>query len=608
MENLSESAVGVSGYVESLKRDRDRFVRLAFCAADVLLEVDADFVITFATGASHSLIGSAPETLLGKPFTDLVVSEDALLITELLKGIAPGSRLDPIPMKLKGVNGPTVPLSLTGYRIPEEPGDFFFAIRLGSPWTATDTLMADLRDPESGLLQKEAFADFASKQIREAGERGESLKLTMLHTGDLSDMRARLDPEETKSAIRTMSACLKANATGRQAAGQLEEGAYGFLHRANLDVRKITRRVAQIFQAADPTGAGISVNAGTVAADAGDMSEGDSVRVLLYTVNQFCETGGEKFEMASLADNLKTMTRETTEKLAKFRTIAEQGRFDIALQPIVALDTGAIHHYEALARFGKKLDRSPYELIKFAENTGVISDFDLAMTKRALEWLATQNKSGTQYVVAVNLSGQSIVNTGLIAALHDLLQKFDESRSQLMFEITESSRIDDLDGANRFIQGLRQAGHQVCLDDFGSGSAALRYLHALDVDVVKIDGQYVRSAMESPRNQSFLKAMTGLCHDLGIETIAEMVEDEPCAAMLRDCQVRFGQGYLFGMPAFDISKISSATATKPKATTQSPTKSRETPDAIGMITLEEMEAAKPKKKRSRTKALGDDRW
>jgi len=91
MKNLEQSAVGVSGYVESLRRDRDRFVALAFCAADLLLEATVDNEIVFAAGASQSLIGQPPESLVGKSFIDLVVPEDVPLITELLKGMSPGA-------------------------------------------------------------------------------------------------------------------------------------------------------------------------------------------------------------------------------------------------------------------------------------------------------------------------------------------------------------------------------------------------------------------------------------------------------------------------------------------------------------------------------------
>ena len=564
MKNLEQSAVGVSGYVESLRKDRDRFVALAFCAADLLLEVNASNEILFAAGASHSLIGLSPESLVGTSFLDLVVAEDVPLIAELLKGMAPGSRLDPIPLKLNGAKGPSVQLSLMGYHLPDLSGNQFFAIRLGTSGTRIDIPMDAVRDPLTGLLEKEPFATLASQQIREAGERGETLKLTMVQSGEFDELRARTDTEHAESALRTMGVCLQANAAGGQAAGHLDDGAFGFLHKPELDVKKITSRIEDIFKAADPTGVGIALNTGTVDADISSMSESDSVRVLLYTVNRFCETGGNGFEMSSLSDNLQTMTRETTEKLVKFRKIAEQSRFDIAFQPIVDLDTEAIHHFEALARFGKHLDRSPYELITFAENTGVIADFDLAMAKKVLTWLKDQNSLGMMHVVAVNVSGQSIANTIFVNALHDLLYKFDAFRCQLMFEITESAKIDDLESANRFIQGLQKAGHKVCLDDFGAGAAALRYLHALEVDVVKIDGQYVRSAMDKPRNKAFLKAIAGLCHDLGITTIAEMIETDDQADMLRDAGVHFGQGYLYGKPSFDVGEFARAPKRKRK--------------------------------------------
>ena len=133
MKNLEQSAVGVSEYVESLRRDRDRFVALAFCAADMLLEVDAANEIIFAAGASYSLIGQQPEDLVGQAFLDLVVPEDVPLISELLKGMTPGSRLDPIPLKLKGAKGPIVELSLMGYHLPDLSENNFFRHPVGQP-------------------------------------------------------------------------------------------------------------------------------------------------------------------------------------------------------------------------------------------------------------------------------------------------------------------------------------------------------------------------------------------------------------------------------------------------------------------------------------------
>jgi len=119
MNNFEQSAVGVSGYIENLRKDRDRFVALAFCAAGLLLEVNASSEIIFAAGASHSLIGKPPESLVGTAFLDLVVPENVPLIAELLKGMKPGSRLDPIPLKLVGANGDAVLTEL--HNMSEDP-------------------------------------------------------------------------------------------------------------------------------------------------------------------------------------------------------------------------------------------------------------------------------------------------------------------------------------------------------------------------------------------------------------------------------------------------------------------------------------------------------
>jgi EAL domain-containing protein (putative c-di-GMP-specific phosphodiesterase class I) len=550
-----QSAAGVSGYVESLKRDRDRFVALAFCAADLLIEINANGIVTFSAGATQSLMGKRPEELIGLSFMSLMAEPYQALVRELISGMTPGARLDPVPVRLNGQQGPTVPLSLMGYHLPDMPGCHFFAFRLGAVPAAEALLDGATRDSESGLLEKDAFACIASHQISEAGKRGEKLALTMVHTGDLSKFRAKLDQESSTSLMQNLGACLQANSTAGQSAGRLDDNSYGFLHRAGIDIKTIIGRVEEIFQAADPRGVGIPIRTGTIGADIGGRSASDAKRALLYTVNKFCDCDGVDFDRTSLARNLEKLSRETDLMLVKFRDATDKGKFDIAFQPIVSLETYKIHHFEALARMNGVISESPYHLITFGENAGIIQDFDLAMCRRVLDWLLESSARGEKHVIAVNVSGRSVVNSAFVSALHDLLEKFSSVRSGLIFEVTESAKIDDLNAANAFIQGLRDAGNLVCLDDFGAGSAALRYLHAFDIDIVKIDGQYVRTAEGSERNRAFLRAVIGLCRDLDVETIAEMVEDDKTAIMLRATGVQYAQGYHFGKPAFDIKSF-----------------------------------------------------
>jgi EAL domain-containing protein (putative c-di-GMP-specific phosphodiesterase class I) len=125
-------------------------------------------------------------------------------------------------------------------------------------------------------------------------------------------------------------------------------------------------------------------------------------------------------------------------------------------------------------------------------------------------------------------------------------------RDRLMFEITESSRIDDLRAANQFVLKLRSSGYAVCLDDFGAGAANFQYLASLDVDIVKLDGAAVRCAQRSAKGMAFLKALVGLCRELGIGTVIEMVDSPASLQFARACGANYVQGYLFGKPHADI--------------------------------------------------------
>ena len=174
------------------------------------------------------------------------------------------------------------------------------------------------------------------------------------------------------------------------------------------------------------------------------------------------------------------------------------------------------------------------------------------MCERVIKKINQANDNGHELYIAVNLSGRSLEDKSFLEAFAKLLSKHEKIRTQLMFEVTESAEIIDLDATNNFITGLREKGHHVCLDDFGAGAAAFQYLRALDIDFVKIDGMYVREALVKANGKSFLRAMANLCSDIGIDTIAEMVEDEEVAGFLIESGVRYGQGYLFGKPSLGI--------------------------------------------------------
>jgi EAL domain-containing protein (putative c-di-GMP-specific phosphodiesterase class I) len=129
-----------------------------------------------------------------------------------------------------------------------------------------------------------------------------------------------------------------------------------------------------------------------------------------------------------------------------------------------------------------------------------------------------------------------------------MLEAETEVADRLTFEVTDSSAFGDLYLANTAIQRIRQRGFDVCLDDFGAGGASLASLRALSVDSVKIDGQCVQEVAQSGRDSALVRHLSQLCEELGVATIAEMVETAQAAGALAGIGVKLGQGFYFGRP------------------------------------------------------------
>ena len=124
---------------------------------------------------------------------------------------------------------------------------------------------------------------------------------------------------------------------------------------------------------------------------------------------------------------------------------------------------------------------------------------------------------------------------------------------RLVLEITDAAQIFNLHEAKRLLARIRKLGARISLDDFGSGGAAFELLRNLPADFAKFDRDFILDAAD-PKGKSVLKAMTGLCHDLGIVTVGECVEDAATLANLCSVGIDYAQGYYFGQPAVDAAK------------------------------------------------------
>ena len=531
-------------HLERLRLERDRFIAFAFAAADVLIELDSKHRVCYAAGATRTLFGADATSLLGRRLFDRLENEERDRLLAALAAIPTGNRMPTISVRLRDKALP--PVAVTGYYLTDFGGRFYLALCVEKPAPQA----AAKRDGATGLLDTGSFGALVSDRIQSGKENGADCELTLIDLNEFNSLREHIDAEAAQSFFSQLGNTLRASSLDGDSAGRFDNETYGLLHERSLDVDGLRSQISTFAQSIDPQGVGFSVQAATVnLEEQGTNSPEHIAKAVLFTINKFSERQGDAFSVTSLSQGYELMLNDTVEQISKFKTIVEDGKFDVALQPIVDLETRQVHHYEALVRFDNQDgSASPAGLIGFAEETGIIGDLDLAMARRAIELLTNAAKTGQDLCLAVNLSGRSLSSPAFIASLLALLGRHSSIRSKLWFEITESSKIKDLVAMNNLIQSLRAAGHVVCLDDFGAGAAAFQYLRALEVDVVKIDGAYVREALTRPRGKAFLKAMVGLCRDLDIVVVAEMVEDENTVTFLRECGVQFAQGYLFGPP------------------------------------------------------------
>lgn len=475
------------------------------------------------------------------------------MVRQALASAHRGMRLRNLVAHLEGPLGQRAAFAIHGYHLPDMNGHYFLSLRGDA-----QALLYGEGDPrrlapggDSGLPNGRSFAALVGGRLR-SEIATESYQLTLIRLDGASTFFHRLERIARQSLAEAIGGLLRAHAVQGEMAGQFDHETFGFIHVRDADLGNFHAQLAELLTKIDPKKEGVAIRVGTVAMDVASMGEPEQVKALIHTINQFTDRRPEDFAITSLSGALSDLIGETIHKISEFRQVIASGEFAMAFQPIVDLATRRIHHFEVLVRFSSFGGRfSSYEAITFAEQTGLICDFDLAMCGKALDWL--EHADDGQLPIAVNLSGNSIGTPAFVKSLHDLLERHRSVRHLVMFEITESARISDLRGVQDVVRGLRHAGHKVCLDDFGAGASAFHYLRALDVDVVKIDGAYVRDALKSSKGAAFLKAMASLCNDLGIEVVGEMVEDEASVAFLRQCGVHYGQGYLFGRPSDKVS-------------------------------------------------------
>lgn len=240
---------------------------------------------------------------------------------------------------------------------------------------------------------------------------------------------------------------------------------------------------------------------------------------------------------------------EASEWLARIKSALRDGGFTLLFQPVIRLGSGEVEHYEALVRMsGSGGDELlPERFVPCAERYGLMPQIDRWVFDEVLRTLEQR----PALRIFANLSGASLNDESLLAYIESRIRAAALAPGRLSFEITESAAVADFASARNWIRRLKELGCFFALDDFGVGFSSLGYLRALAVDYVKIDRTFIRDVDTNATNRALVQAVKTVAHTLGKEVIAEGVETEAHASVLRELGVEHGQGYHWGRPALD---------------------------------------------------------
>lgn len=242
-----------------------------------------------------------------------------------------------------------------------------------------------------------------------------------------------------------------------------------------------------------------------------------------------------------------------------FKAAIDKDEIEVYLQPKVNFSSSVIESCEALARWAhpKHGIILPACFVELAERTGMMSDLTHAVLRKALKCLQEIQEEIPVFSISVNISASSLTDTRLVDQILQLLKEYRIQPNTLELEITGSTAFDNPEAAASALMLLHNEGVKTCIDDFGCGHSSLAILKKLPVHCLNLDRFFVTNMCSDEDNYNFVKSTIALAASLGMQCVAEGVEDEQTFLTLKAMGCHSVQGYFIGkpIPSADVGRV-----------------------------------------------------
>ncbi len=549
----------------SARQNEARFRSLVQHSSDVIIVTRADGAVRFVSPSASRVLGYDPSSMVRRSVSELLHPDDRERAASFFSTAA----------KTPGVTGPVE------WRFSQPDGSWLHAEILATNLLHDPTVKGVVlntrdvserrrleeqlthqafHDPLTGLANRALFRDRVSHALALAQRRGSPVTVLFLDLDDFKKVNDSLGHGEGDRLLIAVAerflACARSADTVARLGGDefaiLIEGAEG---RDGLPDRLAAAMSHPFSLSGNQVRATASI--GVASASPDDRAD-DLLRnadMAMYAAKRHGKGRAETYESRMYTD-----IRERLDLEAALRAAIEGQQLTLFYQPIVNLQTGAIHGVEALLRwehpqFGRLL---PQHFIPLAEETGLIMQLGswvLGEACRQLQvWRAAHPR--LSLAIAVNISGRQFQGSGLVDALRQTLTSSGVEPSSVVLEITESVLMQT-DPVLERLQQLKGLGVRLAIDDFGTGYSSLSYLQRFPIDILKIAKPFVEEVGQGADRSALARAIVGLGDTLKLQTIAEGIERAEQRAALIELGCTLGQGYHFwpSLPASGIDEL-----------------------------------------------------
>ena len=544
-----------------------RFEDFASAAADWFWETDTEDRYTYVSGGFEARTGVTRDVVIGRDRMALV---DKTLEPELWESyralVAAREPLHKFEFKSQLVDGSVRIYQTSGVPRFSQDGEFLGYRGAGRDVTESRSMTRRLRhqathDALTGLLNRYAFEQRVTQALIRARDEGVSHVLCYLDLDQFKVVNDTCGHVAGDALLKQLSTSLSTQVRRDDTLSRLGGDEFGVLL-ANCGI-DIGQRIAEKIRAEiEEFRFSWGENTFRIGASIGLAVIDDSCTGLedvLSAADTACYAAKERGRncvQTHLRDNAEMERRRGEMRwVPRIQKALETDQFELFYQPITPVNqdgAGQGIHCEILLRLRDNVGAlvAPGAFLPAAERYDQIAAIDVWVFESVLRWLQQHPQVLAElHVCSVNVSGSSIARDDFAQTFVAALRASGVPPQRICFEITESSVIANLDAATRAIAVLKSLGCKFALDDFGSGLSSFAYLKNLDVDYLKIDGQFVRDLAENEIDQAMVRSINDIGHVMGKTTIAEFVEDEASLQVLREIGVDYAQGYLNGKPA-----------------------------------------------------------